>query len=1534
MDDQSKNYLEKLFKDRMDSADTLDKPSMRGVQRTVVEKYSDQAHFIYELLQNADDAEATKASFDLYKDKLVFKHNGKRHFSVSNPLTEDEDSKRGTLGDINSITSIANSNKTEAKIGKFGIGFKAVFQYTSTPIIYDPNFRFRIERFIVPVIINEDYEGRKADETVFIFPFNHKVKSAKDAYEDISEKLCSLTYPLLFLKTMNEVDLFIENRPLGKYSKNIVNRFHFGDIDCEYICLTNIHQGKSVDSNLWLFTKSIFSLNISVGFFVNDKGQLTPVHEFAFCFFPTKEITNLNFIIQAPFLLTDSREGIKSKEAHNLKMINELSKLSARSILLLKQIGNKLNIRLIDDNILSIIPINESVFDDYQNINKISFKPFYTAIKNAFLREEIIPTFDGYVSKENAFFATTKNLMDLFSNDQLAILTHNSEAKWSFTTISLSNNMHISYIKMITNTSLDDETFLKNENFLISSNFISKQSFEWLHKFYKWINLADRRVNMIRTLPIFINQHGKAVAAFDKQNHLILFLPFEGNTIYSTVHERLLENAETKNFILRIGITGPSMKDEINNIILPKYKKGGPIDSTLDFKKFFNHYKECSQNEVDSFIDLIKEIPFVMCISNDGNKSIKNAFATSVYFPSPTLFEYFQTKPGTLFILIDEYKKLVPKEEEKSLIDFFKKVGVSKKVRLVDVQISLSDATNYKIAIPKHTRYIEFYEKHPDGFDEIMRSIKTSPTNSIKLWNLLIKMSKKETLKKIDVGLCKYFYYKPKQEVFISSFKIRLQTEKWLLNSKKQLVSADQIFVDELASHYDVKHIGFNSLVNFLNIKERKLDDVLTEQQMSDLEFVQTLKEKGLMESAKKMISEKEVENIQSRSVDIDFDKKSMNSFNDDDDDDESDGVIKPASRNRSKLNLEIHKSKAELQRINQLNSLQKIADKSVKYSFLWFKTLLQMESIENGFSENDSKRGISIIFEKVQLEQGKTQTLILKHPNRHIPIYLEDLSNILLTLLYSSQFKTFSVDIINVESFSIKVKLNSPLELNGIDLNKIEYARIEAADPIFLLEELLKSFNELNFDDDFNLFQNLSQNIEFIFGPPGTGKTTHLAQKVIIPLMQAEEDYKVLVLAPTNKAADIVVKRLFESGRSCIEWLVRFGTSSDESEEVVSVYKKKTFDIRTMIRNVVVTTIARFPYYSFTPGDHSQINLKDIEWDFIVFDESSMIPLINVIYPLFKGKPKKFIVAGDPFQIQPIVTVDAWKNENIYSMVCLNSFSNPQTRPHPYHVELLTTEFRSVPSVGSIYSNLTYGGILNHFRSEVSKKELFIHDTFRVSTLNIIKFPVTEKDGICKSRRLQSKSSYHVYSALFVYKLIKFLIPKLTSKFTIGIISPYKAQVGIIDKLVSLLEVPENIAINIGTIHSFQGDECDVMFVVLNPPPTISESPDMFLNNINIINVSISRTRDCLFLLVPDGDTEYIEKLKLVKKVEKLCKQNPTCFEYSSHQIEEFICGDKNYLENNSTLSIHQPVNVYRHPEQNFEIFCDESAIDILVNE
>ena len=117
------------------------------------------------------------------------------------------------------------------------------------------------------------------------------------------------------------------------------------------------------------------------------------------------------------------------------------------------------------------------------------------------------------------------------------------------------------------------------------------------------------------------------------------------------------------------------------------------------------------------------------------------------------------------------------------------------------------------------------------------------------------------------------------------------------------------------------------------------------------------------------------------------------------------------------------------------------------------------------------------------------------------------------------------------------------------------------------------------------------------------------------------------------------------------------------------------------MAKNITVTTIARFPYDFFMP-EGARVFINGINWDYIVIDEASMIPIANIVFPLYKKTPRKFIIAGDPFQIEPITSVSLWKNENIYTMVQLNSFENPTTIPHQYKVELLTTQYRSIPDM------------------------------------------------------------------------------------------------------------------------------------------------------------------------------------------------------------------------------------------------------------
>lgn len=636
-------------------------------------------------------------------------------------------------------------------------------------------------------------------------------------------------------------------------------------------------------------------------------------------------------------------------------------------------------------------------------------------------------------------------------------------------------------------------------------------------------------------------------------------------------------------------------------------------------------------------------------------------------------------------------------------------------------------------------------------------------------------------------------------------------------------------------------------------------------------------------------------------------------------------------------------KSAADIHKIVCLDELQKRAQAANTYSYAWFKALLEMECL-NSEEQNGSKE-ISIIFAKVEREPEAQRTLVLKHPSRNIPPAVEELDNFPLVLhMANGEEKKLMVEAASVKSsYTLHVKVKSASDIAKIDCSSVRETAINIQSPAFLTKALRDQFEALGLDDDYDMCANLCENIEFVFGPPGTGKTTHLAKNVLLPLMQNGANCKALVLAPTNKAADVLAHRIMEEAGdvdSYRQWLVRFGTTPDEKSGLASVYKDRAFNIHGQRRSVVVTTMARFAYDGFTQSAR-QPYLRNIEWDYIVIDEASMIPIANIIYPLYKQKPQKFIIAGDPFQIEPIASADLWKDENIYKMVGLNtadSFKNPQTKPYDYKVERLETQYRSIPEIGQVFSEFAYNGILQHNRPSASQKPLNLGDGCGIKALNIIKFPVSRYESIYRAKRLQRSSSYQIYAALFTYEYVLHLAREIAahnpeSSFTMGVIAPYRAQADLIDKLLASAQLPKGIQVQAGTIHGFQGDECDIVFAVFNTPPTITSSNDMFLNKRNIINVAISRARDYLFIVMPDDETKGIESLKLVKRVESLAKDTDACAEFAASDLEMLMFGDEKYLEHNTFSTSHQSVNVYGLPDMRYEVRAEDSAVDIQIH-
>ena len=170
--------------------------------------YSDRTHFIFELIQNAEDAGASELTFTLFADRLEVRHDGR-------PFTE---------ADVRGVSGVAQSTKSGdlTSIGRFGIGFKSVYAYTKNPRIYSAGpdsagrqcaqqwrrtVPDRVVRTPVPHRPGPGAGRRRGrGRTRFVFPFDLETVPAPVAVTEIAAALNGLEpATLLFLRHLSQL---------------------------------------------------------------------------------------------------------------------------------------------------------------------------------------------------------------------------------------------------------------------------------------------------------------------------------------------------------------------------------------------------------------------------------------------------------------------------------------------------------------------------------------------------------------------------------------------------------------------------------------------------------------------------------------------------------------------------------------------------------------------------------------------------------------------------------------------------------------------------------------------------------------------------------------------------------------------------------------------------------------------------------------------------------------------------------------------------------------------------------------------------------------------------------------------------------------------------------------------------------------------------------------------------------------------------------------------------------------------------------
>ena len=155
-------------------------------------RYTNRTHFIFEILQNAEDANASRILFKLFGDRMEVKHNG-RVFDET---------------DVKGICGVGEGTKADdlTKIGKFGIGFKSVYVYTKSPEVHSGDENFRIDHYVRPrAIPSRNIEDQWT--TLFVLSFDQESITPETAVKEIGKRLSELgTRTILFLRNIEVIE--------------------------------------------------------------------------------------------------------------------------------------------------------------------------------------------------------------------------------------------------------------------------------------------------------------------------------------------------------------------------------------------------------------------------------------------------------------------------------------------------------------------------------------------------------------------------------------------------------------------------------------------------------------------------------------------------------------------------------------------------------------------------------------------------------------------------------------------------------------------------------------------------------------------------------------------------------------------------------------------------------------------------------------------------------------------------------------------------------------------------------------------------------------------------------------------------------------------------------------------------------------------------------------------------------------------------------------------------------------------------------
>lgn len=593
------SVLENIAAQRQKLLDGIDANEGDINLRIFEDFYPDEAHFIYELLQNAEDAGATEVAFELTTHACNFEHNGSRHFDER---------------DIRGITGIFNSSKKDSpdKIGKFGVGFKSVFVYTDTPVIYSKDYSFKILKLVLPQPIKpRDGLGKK---TRFEFPFNNPKKNAKAAFSEVKAGLEQLSETtLLFLNNLRYISWRI-----GAQEGAVLREEH----SASHVEVLKLVDGKEVLTSHWLrfavpvqnvdkFTAPVEGVErqkVAVAFelaFLGDTKsfdgkkalakqlKIVPaVRGKVSVFFPAeKETSGLRFHLHAPFIPELSRASIKSSP-ENLPLFEQLAVVAAHSLHEIKALG------LLTGEFLSVLPNNDdSLPERYALIRKAVLDEMRTA--------PLVPKYGGGFAPAVRLCQARASLKALLSAEDLAFVTErNDQPEWAISATQKNSNQD----RLLASLGIQswDADNLKdffeakarknnegwddcelNQNVL---KWLNVKSYEWFQGLYALLykHCEDQgdygNLSSVYFIKLVSKKWGTGNLAYFQKG------AYSASDPYERVDERILtegakktQQQDARRFLEQLGVREPNESDEIQQLLATRYSENSTPPSDKDY---------------------------------------------------------------------------------------------------------------------------------------------------------------------------------------------------------------------------------------------------------------------------------------------------------------------------------------------------------------------------------------------------------------------------------------------------------------------------------------------------------------------------------------------------------------------------------------------------------------------------------------------------------------------------------------------------------------------------------------------------------------------------------------------------------------------------------------------------------------------------------------------------------------------------------------------------------------------------------------